>query len=360
MEFIWDMSDQLLPLHAGPIKGAFTVRRLYRDLIAGGCLVLCGFVAWTWMRVAQKGAPDAYIHWAFAIACATIILLLVLHFVFCWRHLLLVFEEGIVSRGLIGVTEICLEDVAEAEWLADGPGAVILKTNRGKLRILFSRYSRDASMHIVQFLRGRIPQSAQQEWSVFCLKIALPLRNPACGFQRTEVLFSRAQFDRVCFWLAFAELAFGVGDWQRVGFPGDWTITILPWVVTGLCWISARFFIPVQFVTKVTWFSVADFIGLLADDLVMGFRLIGLIFVCFAFLFNAPRGRDISEAVIVVATLVPFAHRNIKYWKKFRAWKKQDLENSEAAVREWDLLDQQEAVGRDGMELRVAFSRGVS
>src|SRR5580700_4063343 len=108
-------------------------------------------------------------------------------------------------RGLFAVTEIRLADVTDIKWRPNGFGVVVL-TNFDKVTINFARYAPDASLRIIQFLRDVLPKSTQQDWNRFCLRIAIPLRNPGSGTRRSEVLFSRAQFDRLLSSVFFADL----------------------------------------------------------------------------------------------------------------------------------------------------------
>jgi hypothetical protein len=324
----------------------FSVRRRYRDLVTGACLAVCGLLGCLlWMRLAAAGALGAVFQSAFAVGYALIFVALIAHLFFCWRHRLRVCRERIVSQGLLTVHEVCLADVTEIKWQADGPGGVVLKTNFGQLTILFARYPRDASLRILQFLRVAIPKSMQQGWNLFCLKIALPLRNPATDIHRLEVLLSRAQFDRLASSFFFAALAFAVGNWWLVGFPGDWKITVLPWTVIGLVWISVRFLVPVQCLTKVGWTPLALIVDLLVEYCVWGLRSLGLILLCFAFLVGVPPRRDITISLMVLMTTLEWARMSIKHWTKNKAERKDDLNLSEAAVREWELLDHEKSPG---------------
>jgi hypothetical protein len=329
-----------------------TVRRWYRVFPAGACLVLCALLSFVlWLCQAAPGALGTLFLLAFLIGYAVAIGSLVVHLLFCWRHRLQ-FENGrVVSRGLFAVTEIRLADVTDGKWIPHGFGVVVLKTNFDKVAINFARYPPDASLQIIQFLRDASPKSTQQGWNRFCLRIAIPLRNPASDTRPTEVLFSRAQFDRLLSSVFFADLAFAVGYWWLLGFLRDWTITALPLALTGLFWILVRYLVPVRHVTKVGWFPLALFVDVLVDHLAWGIRLLGLILLCCAFLFGNPRGLGIATAVVVIAGLFELVRLSIKYRTEYKQERDHDLAHCETAVREWELLD--------GMDAAAAAGEGV-
>jgi hypothetical protein len=322
-----------------------TVRRLYRDLFEGAALTLCGLLGlMIWRFLPAAGAPRGVFLSALLAGYA---LIGVAHFLFCWRHRLQASDGQIVSRGLLGETEIRLSDVTHVVWGYHGPGAVMLKTNFDKMTILFVRYSPEASVRIVQLVRQTVPASMQTNWDRFCLRVAIPLRNPAGDARRPEVVFARRQFDRLLGAFSIAQLAYAVAHWWLVGFrfPGDWA-TILFWLaLTGVIWISVRQFIPKRYMFKPRWIPISPFIELIVDHLVCGICTLGLILLCFAFLFGIPRGLIIAEALLVIVALSDLARRDVKLWKSYQQEREHDLEHCEAAVREWELLDRSDPLG---------------
>ncbi len=83
---------------------------------------------------------------------------------------------------------------------------------------------------------------------------------------------------------------------------------------------------------------MAQFVDVMADQLTFGVMNLGLILLCVGLMLNIPRGRDIAIAVIVLAAILEFVLRQIKSWKARKAERRRDLEMSDAAAREWDLL----------------------
>jgi hypothetical protein len=314
------------------------VRPWYRNVLAGCCLILCGVLGFSlWTALAAANEPVA-------VGFALVIALLCVHLLFCRRHRLEVGRERIVSRGLLTATEVRLTEVTEVKWGDGGPGGVILTTNFDTLTILFVRYPRDASLHIVRLLREAFPASMQQGWELFCLKVALPLRNPATNVRRVEVVFSRAHFDRLAACLFFVEMAWAAAHWSLFGFPGDWMETLLPLAVTALVWIGVRYRVPVKPLTKTTWFPVPLIVDLLVDHIAWACCLLAIILICVAFLVP-PGGLAITATVLVLATGAEMLRRSIKHWRKHKTDRQEDLKLSEAAIREWDLLDYQDSCG---------------
>jgi len=325
-----------------------TVRRLYRNLFAGAVLtlgVLPGLLVWRFLPAA--GARGGIFLSALVAWCALIGVSLVVHLLFCWRHRLQAGDGRIVSRGLLGETEIRLLDVTDVAWYHHEPGGVVLKTNFDQLRILFVRYSPEASVRIVQLVRQTVPAPMQTNWDRFCLRVAIPLRNPAGDARRRDVVFARRQFDRVLGALSMAQLAYAVGHWWLVGFrfPGDWAEILFWLAVTGVLWISVRQFIPLRYLFKRRWIPIAPFIELMVDHLVCCICTLGLILLCVAFLFGIPRGLVIAEALVVIVALTDLARREFKLWKFYKQERAHDLEHCEAAAREWESLDGSDLLG---------------
>jgi hypothetical protein len=328
---------------------ALTVRRWYRVFPAGACLVLCALLGFVlWLCLAAPGALGTLLLLAFSVGYTVVIGLLLVHFLFCWRHRLQ-FENGrIISRGLFAVTEIRLSDVTDVRWLADGLGGVVLVTNFEKVTINFARYPPDASVRIIQFLREFFATSIQRDWDRFCLRVAIPLRNPGSGTRRSEVLFSRAQFDRLLSSVFFADLAVAALYWP-VGILGNWTITVLPLALTGLFWITVRYLVPLRLTTKVGWFPLALFVDALVDHLTWSFRLFGLVMLCCGLLFGGiARGLQLSITVLVIAGVLELFRRSLKHWRDYKEQRDHDLAHSETAVREWELLDRMDAAAATG------------
>jgi len=331
------------------MNATLTVRRWYRVFPAGACLVLCALLGFVlWLCLAAPGARGTLLLVAFSVGYAVAIGSLVVHLLFCWRHRLQIENGRIISRGLFAVTEIRLADVTDVKWIPHGFGGVVLKTNFDKVAINFARYPPDASLQFIQFLRDVLPKSTQQDWNRFCLRIAIPLRNPASDTRPTEVLFSRAQFDRLLSSVFFADLAFAVGYWWLLGFLCDWTITALPLALTGLFWTLVRYLVPVRLVTKAGWFPVASFVDALVDHLAWSFRLFGLVMLCCGLVFGIPRGLQLSIAVLVIAGVVELVRRSLKHWRDYKEQRDHDRAHSETAVREWELLDGMDAAAADG------------
>jgi len=321
----------------------FTAGRWYRVVPVGSCLAFCAMLSCLLflLRPAVVGPMGLLASLAFAAAYALVLGLLFVHVLFCWRHRLQLDDERVISNGLLAVTEIRLADVTDVVWRPDGLGGVALKTNFDKVRLNFACYPSDASLRMIAYLRETLAKSEQRNWDRFCLRVGIPLRNPASPSRRLEVLFSRAQFDRLLSSLFFAELAYGTLN----GFPGPGAMNVLLPTLTGLAWISARSLVPATYLTKAGCFPVALFVEVLVDHLAWGFRLVGLVMLCCAFLVGIPRGLELSIAVVVIAGVLELSRQSLKHWRDYKEQREHDVAHSEAAVREWELLDRGHALG---------------
>jgi hypothetical protein len=336
------MSEETFLPRAGPIKETFVASKWFRNMMTVACLALCGGIELLWWLIALRGGGGAVVQLGAMAFLALIAVLLAAHLFFCWRHRLYLCEDGLASRGLGATTEVAFADVVQLKWWPESPGAATLSTNISSFRINFVRYRPVERLQVIRALRQAIPTSEQQDWNLFCVRVALPLRNPAGARSRHPVVLPRFLLDRTCFWLMAAELAFAVLNWVLVGFPGDWTITVLPWAITGFVWMAARPFVPVRYRIRIHSFPAGFFVETIADFLASHVRLMALIVFCVLGLVVAPRIPGLLEvaiAVLVVDAVIGFVSSQLNFWREFKGRRREDLEESVAAMRAWDALE---------------------
>jgi len=337
------------------MQETFVVSRLCRRLGAGACLLECALVGLLhWGARAGGGAITDVPDFVFVAAYGFIIVLFALYILFCVRHRLEVDRTRITSRGLFSAKQIVLGDVNEITWQPEG-GGVELKTNFDRLRIpLFLCYPPDATLRIIRFLKAAFPESLQHDWDLFCLRTALPLRKPASDTRRFAVLLPRADFDRMAASCLFVELALAALPWWLawwVGVP-EWKSTVVPLAVTGFGWISLRSVVPIQCRVRDPWRALAPVIEMFVDAVVCGCTTFALVMLYIGFISLIPILLFPDAFRVLMIALLPLwltvivyhgVRRVIRMWRKSNALREQDLEYTGKAVREWELLDQEEA-----------------
>jgi hypothetical protein len=338
------MSNETFFSLVEPVRETAVVRRWYRVFVVGICLALCGGIGLLGFLGAQMGAPATAVSLISTTAIALVAVMLVLHLVFCSRHRLYLCDNGIAVRGIRKIVEVSFADVVHLKWFSDGFGSAVLKADAGRLTIVFARYEPDASLRIVRHLRCAIPDATQEDWNLFCLRIALPLRSPGCVTGRSERLFSRAQFDRLCGALLFVEPAFGIGE-CLLGF--GWKASAVSCAITVIGWFATRLLVPKQWTIDARWFLLGICVDLAVDLVSADLYRLGVILLCIELVFALPPNVPLFGGIVIVvlvggvviAALYQLICNGLRVWRAFRARRTKDLPACEAAVREWESLD---------------------
>ncbi|HEV8001384.1 MAG TPA: hypothetical protein VGP63_15960 [Planctomycetaceae bacterium] len=289
-------------------------------------------------------APATAVSLISTTAIALVAVMLVLHVVFCSRHRLYLCDNGIAVRGIRKIVEVSFADVVHLKWRSDGFGSAVLRADPGRITINLARYEPEASLRIVRHLQSAIPDARQEDWNLFCLRIAMPLRSPGCIASRSDRLFSRALFDRLCGSLLFVELAFGIGEWL-LGF--GWKASAVSCAITVIGWFTTRLFVPKEWTIDARWFPLGISVDLAVNHLSADLCRMGVLLLCCELVFalppNLPRIGGIVIVVLIVGVVVEALYQlirsGLKCWRAFGARRTKDLSACEAAVREWESLD---------------------
>lgn len=124
-------------------------------------------------------------------------------------------------------------------------GSVFFRVLGSKARLDLHGYSKDDRLRIIRALHDLVPPQVQEDWPLFCHKVALPLRDGKPSIVRSEpssktCTITRKRYDRMLV-LAFplsAAIAIGLWVWLNL-----WQFLTLPfWVIAA--WILLRFNVP--------------------------------------------------------------------------------------------------------------------
>ena len=115
-----------------------------------------------------------------------------------WRASLSVDVDEIVKRGVLRTKELQLSEVTAARWVSVGVGGkLVLTTPSCQIKLEFREYAIDDPLRLIEFFRSRIDPRLQQDWALYCHKIALPMRerreNP--GPRPNEIVLTRRRWD---------------------------------------------------------------------------------------------------------------------------------------------------------------------
>jgi len=140
------------------------------------CFVICSMCVWAFMAGLSLWVLLAY-----------------------WRERLKITGGQVIHHGVIGKKEIDLADVTDVRWGIVKTGRITLRTLTEKLKIDLDNFEATDRLRLIRFVRDRLPDTVQQEWDMFCYKIAIPLRDRYIRGNRPpgpdEVSLTRRRWD---------------------------------------------------------------------------------------------------------------------------------------------------------------------
>ncbi len=208
----------------------------------------------------------------------------------------------------------------------------------GKVRLHLHGILKVDRLQIIQLLHGLIPKSRQVGWPLFCMKIALPLREGAAAKIRVQpaaethhapadVQITRRRYDRLLAVILPLTMLGAFGGWWVVGWPQLFVIPVC--VVAG--WAFLRFSTPREgTVQKKLMATSHGRTALLGYSAVVGAMLLELA----ALLAGCTRDQACSAALAILGPALP-----IIIYRLYREDKqRKDAETSLAAsaVEQWD------------------------
>ena len=116
-----------------------------------------------------------------------------------WRESLTVWNSKVIQRGVIFHREIDLPNVRNAGWKLGRYGSLTLSDSVQTLTINFGKYEKAERLWLIRFFRGRLPESIQDGWELFCYKVAVPERDG--GLEKVSIptaeqtIISRKRWD---------------------------------------------------------------------------------------------------------------------------------------------------------------------
>ena len=108
----------------------------------------------------------------------------------CWlllaycREELKISDRHVTQQGVIGRREFDLHSIAGARWrIVPRPGgSLVLRSLTEKMTIYFGNFEPLEGLWLIRSFRNGLPMPVQEDWALFCSKIALPLRDQTRRF----------------------------------------------------------------------------------------------------------------------------------------------------------------------------------
>jgi hypothetical protein len=127
--------------------------------------------------------------------------------------------------------------VIEVQWIPFRLGAIRLRAAGKRMKLNFENYEYEDRLWLIRHFRRQLPsQVVQSDWELFCLKVAVPMRDDKDRTEprEGEVLVKRSRYDgMMAIGLAITTVIAALVAWQManpaaLGFPA---IIALLWVV---------------------------------------------------------------------------------------------------------------------------------
>lgn len=163
-----------------------------------------------------------------------------------WRESLKIRNGQMIQQGVIGKKRIGLADITNVRWSIGKSGRITLRTLTEKLRIYLDNFESTERLWLIRFLRNSLPEAVQQDWELFCYKIAIPLREHGVQGNRPpgpdEVLFTRSRLDWYFIPAILLSAVIGSVYYWKLQQPRMLVAPLMP----ALPWVILRFGTPRQ------------------------------------------------------------------------------------------------------------------
>ncbi|MCH9653414.1 MAG: hypothetical protein K0U86_04955 [Planctomycetes bacterium] len=169
---------------------------------------------------------------------------------FIWEVLVCHFTSITIRNGtailqsVFSCKELELSNITQAQWKLISHGALSLETATERGTFGLRHLTLEERLWLIQFFRNHLPESIQQNWDLFCLKIALPLREPKSEVIRDpgpdEILVTRKRYDRLGIPLIIISIICGVLTAWYFQYPKYLSFP----VILILFWVLLRYSVP--------------------------------------------------------------------------------------------------------------------
>lgn len=181
---------------------------------------------------------------AFSVIWSPLVGIFIWSFLVCQYRSITIQKETVILQGVFSCKEIDLSRVLEARWKLIGSGVLTLKTLTEKGSVHLLNFEREDRLWLIQYFRSHLPESIQQNWDLFCLKVAIPLRDPKPKVFRDpgpdEILITRKRYDRFGIPLSILSIiCTALAAWY-FRFPRYLGVSVIP---IGF-WLLLRYSIP--------------------------------------------------------------------------------------------------------------------
>jgi hypothetical protein len=249
-----------------------------------------------------------------------------------WREQLEVGNGQVVKRGVIGRKQIDLESIAVARWrVFPRGGSIVVQTLTEKLTIHFDNFEQHERLWLIQLFHNELPDAVQENWALFCGRIALPLRDQ--NYQDNErhdpdtVVLTRRRWDWYLVPVILLSAIYGAVAWWQFQQPRMLMAPLIP----AFLWLFLRFGTPRKGLASKRIGAVPGQAGFLLFLLLwFGVAIVGLV------VFKIWQPPMPHAAILATAILLWFG---VLFWRAHqadRARRRWEETNAPVAAQRWD------------------------
>jgi hypothetical protein len=248
-----------------------------------------------------------------------------------WKGVSVILHGGnLILQGVFSRRELKLSEIEVIRWSLYSHGQIKIETATEVGTINLFYFKKEEQLWMIQFFRSHFPETEQENWPLFCHKIALPLRNRHLNKPRTprpdDFLHTRKRWDKLTIIFATVTALISIlPAWyfQQIKYL---LLPILP-----LCGWFVRYSIPEEGIPvsaseNKNFNDACYFFGIWSVAWL-------IIYLPFRFeLLPAPTG-------ISVGWTITFIWIPGLYWRLFLMYRREhqrDLEDANLSVQEWE------------------------
>lgn len=245
-----------------------------------------------------------------------------------WKYVSVTLHNGNVAlKGVFFNREIKLSDIEVVHWSLHPHGQIKVQTALETAKINFLYYTQEERLWLIQYFRDHFPEDQQQNWPLFCLKIALPLMKPDPDKPRKpepgDVLHTRKNWDKIIFIITGITALIGAYTSWVLQKPGFLFLPVVPLIFWGF-----RFTLPKEgiYVRPTSTDKELVYLGWWT-----GAATLMLFLLVYLDLPREIRGSILLTGMAIWAAPV--------FWiliKSEHETKKNEIIKAEAAVKEWE------------------------
>ncbi|QDT28436.1 hypothetical protein Enr10x_37780 [Gimesia panareensis] len=248
-----------------------------------------------------------------------------------WKYVSITFQRGkLILQGVFTRREMKLSEIEVVRWKPGAHSQIQIRTANTIGTINLHNYDKEDQLWLIHCFHAHFPEHYQENWPLFCLKIALPLKT---GDHKTPVppnsdafLHTRRRWDRLIIIMTLITALTGILTAWHLQEPKYLLLPLFP-----LCCWFVRYTVPREGVSiplneHQDFTGLSRFLALWSVAWVMIYLLFRLALI--------PTPGNLGAGWPI--TVIWIAGLYGKFFQFERRQHQRDMEKAKTAVQEWD------------------------